>query len=85
MFETGVCGCHGYDLTQGDDYVKIFETMVFMKELMLDTDEDTKRKLVAALCSSKINDGDHLQVRGETARAFSRVMGNLCCRIFKYP
>lgn len=62
MFEAGVCGCHGYDLTQGDDYLKIFETMVFMKELMPDSDEDTKRKLVATLCSSLTNDGDQLQV-----------------------
>lgn len=57
-----MCGCHGYDLTQGDDYLKIFETMVFMKELMVDSDEDTKRKVVATLCSSLTNDGDQLQV-----------------------
>lgn len=63
MLEAGVCGCHGYDLTQGDDYLEIFETMVFMRDLMQDSDEDTKRKVVATLCSSTINDGDHLQVR----------------------
>lgn len=62
VFEAGVCGCHGYDLTQGDDYLKIFEMLVFMEELMVDSDEDTKRKMVATLCSSLTNDGDQLQV-----------------------
>ncbi|CAN0340212.1 unnamed protein product, partial [Hapterophycus canaliculatus] len=61
VFEEGVCGCHGYDLTQGDDYLKIFETMVFMKELMEDTDDDTKREFVRILCATTTNDGDHLQ------------------------
>ena len=54
--------CQDYDLTQGDDYLKIFRTMAFMDEYMKDTDDDTKRELVSILCSSTINDGDHLQV-----------------------
>ena len=62
IFATGVCGCQDYDLTQGDDYLKIFRTMAFMDEYMKDTDDDTKRELVSILCSSTINDGDHLQV-----------------------
>lgn len=57
-----MCGCHGYDLTQGDDYLKIFETLVFMEELVGDSDEDTKRQVVATLCSSVTTDGDQLQV-----------------------
>ncbi|CAM9627360.1 unnamed protein product [Pylaiella littoralis] len=61
LFEAGVCGCHGYDLTQGDDFLEIFDMLVFIEELTPDLDEDTKRKLVATLCSSKVNDGDHLQ------------------------
>ncbi|CAB1096465.1 TYR [Ectocarpus sp. CCAP 1310/34] len=61
VLESGVCGCHGYDLTQGDDYLQIFESMVFMKELMGDSDENTKRELVRVMCSTPINEGDHLQ------------------------
>lgn len=63
VFDEGVCGCHGYDLTQGDDYLKIFKTMVFMEELMEGADDDTKREMVRLLCTTTINDGDHLQVR----------------------
>lgn len=66
VLESGVCGCHGYDLTQGDDYLQIFESMVFMKELMGDSDEDTKRDLVRVICSTPINEGDHLQVSSWT-------------------
>lgn len=68
-----MCGCHGYDLTQGDDYLKIFETLVFMKELMVDSDEDTKRRMVATLCSSLANDGDQLQVRGHAS--YNKTLG----------
>lgn len=62
IFSSGVCGCQGFDLTQGDDYLKIFHTMAFASEYLADADDDTKREFVSILCSSAINDGDHLQV-----------------------
>lgn len=52
----------GYDLTQGDDYKTIFETMAFMEEYVGHFGEDTKRAIVSILCSAVVNDGDHLQV-----------------------
>lgn len=63
VVSSGMCGCLGYDLTQGDDYETIFNNMVLMDEVIGDADADTKRQVVAAMCSTTINDGDHLQVR----------------------
>ena len=36
--------------------------MAFMSEYMEDESDDAKREVVALLCGSTINDGDHLQV-----------------------
>ena len=66
VLSSGVCGCHGYDLTQGDDFKTIFETMAFMEDYIGDMDDDIKRKVVELLCSSTVVDGDHLQVRNLT-------------------
>ncbi|CAM9212040.1 unnamed protein product [Hapterophycus canaliculatus] len=63
VLASGQCGCQGYDLTQGDDYEKIYNTMADMDEIIGDFDSDVKRQVVAALCTTPMNDGDHLQVR----------------------
>ena len=36
--------------------------MAMMKEYMTGTDDDTKREIVSILCSTAVNDGDHIQV-----------------------
>ena len=64
VLSSGVCGCQGYDLSQGDDYEHIFNTMTEMSSLLGDFDAEVKRKVVAALCTTPMNDGDHLQARG---------------------
>lgn len=64
VLSSGVCGCLGYDLTQGDEYEHIYNTMAELSNLIGDFDADVKRQVVAALCSTPMNDGDHLQVRG---------------------
>lgn len=56
------CGCLDYDLTQGDDYITVMNTMSFVPQYLADFDEDTQRRVVSALCSGLVNDGDHLQV-----------------------
>lgn len=63
VLSSGQCGCRGYDLTQGDDYESIYYNMVDLDELIGDFDADVKRQVVAALCTTPMNDGDHLQVR----------------------
>jgi len=61
VLSSGQCGCQGYDLSQGDDYEQIYNSMTEMSNLIGDFDVDTKRQVVAALCSTPMNDGDHLQ------------------------
>lgn len=58
----GTCGCLGYDLSQGDDWKTIYNSMSFVSDYIGDFDDDTKRQVVAALCTGTVNDGDHLQV-----------------------
>ena len=63
VVSSGICGCHDFDLTQGDDYLTIFSTLSFLSEYLADADESTKRTVVSIFCTSTISDGDHLQVR----------------------
>lgn len=60
-----MCGCLDFDLTQGDDYLTVLNTMAFLGDYIGDFPAETKRKVVASLCSGLMNDGDHLQVKGE--------------------
>lgn len=61
VMSSGQCGCQGFDLSQGDDYTAIFETL-YARDLLIDFDDDTKRQVIQALCTGTVNDGDHLQV-----------------------
>lgn len=49
VFASGQCGCQGYDLTQGDDYETIFDTMADMTDIIGGFDSDIKRQVVAIL------------------------------------
>lgn len=63
LFATGQCGCLGYDLTQGDDWKTIYyNSSLDFDAVISDYDDTTKRETVAAVCTSTIFDGDHLQV-----------------------
>lgn len=62
LFASGQCGCLDYDLTQGDDYEAIYNALS-LDPVIGDESVDTKRKVVALICSSTSNDGDHLTVR----------------------
>lgn len=62
ILESKQCGCLGFDLTQGDDYVKVRNEMVFVTSYIEDFSADTQRRVVATLCNGVMNDGDHLQV-----------------------
>lgn len=68
VLSSGVCGCQGYDLSQGDDYLTIFDRLDEMNDLVGDFDADIQRRVVAALCTTPMNDGDHLQARKGGAR-----------------
>lgn len=63
LFASGQCGCQGYDLTQGDDYETIYNRLDLIDELIGSASSDVKRQVVEIICSSTVNDGDHLQVR----------------------
>lgn len=63
VFEAGMCGCLGYDLFQGDDWQTIYyNSTINFDDVLSEYDDDTKREVVAAVCSSTIHDGDHLTV-----------------------
>lgn len=62
LFSAGVCGCLDYDLTQGDDFIHIYNRLSAMDRYLKDYDDETKRQVVEIVCNATINDGDHLQV-----------------------
>ena len=66
MLKSGVCGCQGYDLTQGGDYKTIYDSISFLDDYIGEKDDGIKRQVVELLCSSTVSDGDHLQVRDLT-------------------
>ncbi|CBN79226.1 ortho-aminophenol oxidase [Ectocarpus siliculosus] len=70
VLSSGQCGCQGYDLTQGDDYESIYYNMVDLDDLIGDFDADVKRQVVAALCTTTMNDGDHLQASSSLDPSF---------------
>lgn len=72
VLESGVCGCQGYDLTQGDDYKNIYVSMAFLDDYIGDASDDTKRRVVELLCSNTVNDGDQLQVNVLTVMTMLR-------------
>ncbi|CAM9726487.1 unnamed protein product [Scytosiphon promiscuus] len=70
VLASGMCGCHDHDLTQGDDYKEIYDTMIHIDSVIGDFDSDIKRKVVAALCTTPMNDGDHLQASSSIDPSF---------------
>lgn len=63
LLASGQCGCLDYDLTQGDDYIEVYNRLDLIDDLIGDAPDDIKRQVVAIICSTTVNDGDHLQVR----------------------
>lgn len=62
IFASGQCGCLDYDLTQGDDWTNVYDRLTMADDLIGDETDDVKRQVVELICSSTMNDGDHLQV-----------------------
>lgn len=62
LLSSGQCGCHGYDLTQGNDYKIVMESLEYLEDLIGDFDDTTQRKVVEALCTAVVNFGSHSQV-----------------------
>ena len=61
--KSGKCGCLDYDLTQGEDYIHIMNSMVFVSDFIDGYSDDVQREVIATLCNGIANDGDHLQVK----------------------
>ena len=59
---SGTCGCHGYDLTQGDDYKLVLPEFSYLASYIGGFSEDVQRQVVELLCSGVIALGDMDQV-----------------------
>ncbi|CAN0161250.1 unnamed protein product [Ectocarpus sp. 4 AP-2014] len=70
VLSSGRCGCHGYDLTQGDDYEEIYHNMAALDKFIGHFDADVKRQVVALYCTTPMNDGDHLQASSSLDPSF---------------
>lgn len=62
LFLSGQCGCLGYNLESGDDYLTLRDQIVFLTSYISDFPADVQREVVATICNGVVNDGDHLQV-----------------------
>lgn len=62
LLSSGTCGCQGYDLTQGDDYIEVMDNLGFVEYYIGDYSEDIQRQVVEILCSGVVNYGEQLQV-----------------------
>ena len=59
---SGTCGCHGYDLTQGDDYKILMEYLPYAELTLEGNSEDIKRQVIELICSGVFIYGDPDQV-----------------------
>lgn len=63
LFNSGQCGCLGYDLSQGDDWKTIYyNSTAEFDSIIGDYDDDTKRAVVKEVCASTIYLGEHMHV-----------------------
>ena len=62
LLSSGTCGCHGYDLTKGDDYKLVIPEFSYLEFYIGEFSEDVQRQVVEALCSGVIALGDMDQV-----------------------
>ena len=62
LLSSGTCGCHGYDLTQGDDYKLVLPQIAYLEFYIGEFDEDIQRQVVETLCSGVVSLGDMDQV-----------------------
>ncbi|CAM9523606.1 unnamed protein product [Laminaria digitata] len=70
VLQSGKCGCLDYDLTQGEDYINILNSMVFVSDYVEGYSADVQREVVATLCNGISNDGDHLQASSSLDPSF---------------
>ena len=66
VYSSGKCGCLGYDLSEeSDDWQTIYYNSTGEFDSIIgEYDDDTKRRVVAEICSSTIYNGEHLHVSG---------------------
>lgn len=62
LLADGTCGCHGYDLTQGDDWKLIIGEFAYLEFYIGKFSEDIQRQVVQSLCNGVIALGDMDQV-----------------------
>ena len=74
LLSSGICGCHGYDLTQGDDYKLLLDDFSYLEFYIGEFSEDIQRQVVELLCSGVIALGDMDQV-GWVYHYYSCVQG----------
>eukprot|EP00903_Cladosiphon_okamuranus_P016180 g14931.t1 len=70
LLASGQCGCLDYDLTQGDDFETVYNRLDLIDDLIGDYSDDIKRQVVAIICSTTVNDGDHLQASSSLDPSF---------------
>ena len=58
------CGCHGYDLTQGDDYKAVMALLAYVEFYIGGYSEDIQRQVVELLCNGVLSYGEQAQVTG---------------------
>ena len=58
-----MCGCLGYDLESGGDYLEVMNSLVLVEDMLRPFDESTTREVVSIICSAPMAEGDQLQVR----------------------
>jgi len=61
LFSSGQCGCLDYDLTEGDDWLTIYDSQGF-DDIIPEYDNSTKRAVIRAVCGSTNFLGEHIGV-----------------------
>lgn len=83
MFQSGQCGCLGYDLSaESDDWQTIYyNSSLGYDDIVGDYDDETKRLVVAEVCSSTIYLGEHMHV-SFFLHFHKSVLSFSCLRVF---
>lgn len=59
---SGICGCHGYDLTQGNDYKTVMALLAYAGFYIGSYSEEIQRQVVELICSGALSYGEQAQV-----------------------
>lgn len=86
VYSSGKCGCLDYDLSQGDDWKTLYynSTIAFDTVLGDDYDDETKREVIAAVCTSTSFLGDHSHVCVTCACSFSAICSAAGSELFNF-